>query len=54
MLQQGINFNLMNSAYNFNIFVNTEHHDSVVLVCFIGILFFRKGGEEDHYSLNMQ
>lgn len=46
MLQQDINFNLMNSAYNFNISVNTKHHDSVLLLYFIAILFFffLKGG----------
>lgn len=53
MLQQGINFNLMNSAYNFNIFVNAKHHYSVLLLYFIAI-FFLERGEEACYTINMQ
>lgn len=44
MLQQGINFNLMNSAYNFNISVNTKHHDPVLLLYFTAVPFLERGG----------
>lgn len=51
MLQQGINFNLMNSAYNFNISVNTKHHDPVLLLYFIAVLFLeREGGRPLHFK----
>lgn len=43
MLQQGINLSLLNSVYNFNIFVNTKHHDSALLLDFIAIPFLERG-----------